>query len=183
MAKNILLNSILVTFGIYLLFKKSMLENDIIKKYGEPRLKKFNLVLAALKKLNLTALKLKFLISQVLLETGFFDSKSNVYDLNNNASGIFWSGSAAQIATGAKKGSKRLSSEGSYYAKYENLDDWAKDYYRIITQYNPKNNPLNSNTITEFTTKLKANNYFTDTIENYLKNITFWYNYLIKINF
>jgi len=180
MNKNIIAVVILVIFGITIFSNKKMIEAAIIKKYGALRAAKFLKVYAAIKNLPLSKKQITFLMSQILVETGFFSSRVKVFDLNNNASGIYYSGSAAQIANGATKGTPRPEKEGGFYAKFDSLTDWAKEYLRVL---NKGSYPLNSNSIEEFTTKLKQNNYFTDTLENYLKNIIFFYNFLIKNKF
>lgn len=180
MNKNIIYAALIVIFGITLFSNKKMIESAILKKYGQTKKDKFFKVYAAIKNLPLSKKVLTFLMSQILVETGFFSSKVKVFDLNNNASGILYTGSAAQIANGATKGSARPESEGGNYAKFNNLNDWAKEYYRVL---NRKSMPLNSNDINEFVTKLKENNYFTDSLENYKKNINFFYNFLIKNKF
>jgi len=180
MNKKLLYSTILNIFGIYILTKKSIIQTEILKKYGPARLNKFNQVLNSLQKLNLSDLKLKFLMAQVLVETGFFDSKSKVYDMNNNASGILYTGSVPQLKNGAKKGTARPFSEKGFYAKFDSLDNWAKEYYRIL---NKNNSPLDSLTIIDFVNKLKQNNYFTDTLEHYTNSIKYFYDFLIKNKF
>jgi len=180
MNKNLIYAVLITIFGITLLSDRKMIEAAILNKYGQIKSNKFFKVLRAIKTLPLSKKQITFLMSQILVETGFFSSKNKVFDLNNNASGILYTGSAAQIANGATKGSERPTNEGGNYARFENLNDWAKEYFRVL---NKKSMPLNSNDINEFVIKLKANNYFTDSLENYKKNINFFYNFLIKNNF
>lgn len=180
MNRNVIYAALIVIFGVTLFSNKKMIEEAILKKYGQIKKDKFFKVLAAIKKLPLSKKQLTFLMSQILVETGFFDARVKVFDLNNNASGIYYSGSAAQIANGATQGTPRPAKEKGYYAKFDSLDNWAKEYYRVL---NRKSMPLNSDNINDFTVKLKQNNYFEDTLFNYLKNINFFYNFLIKNKF
>lgn len=178
MNKNIIAVVILAIFGFSLFSKKSMIKDAILKKYGDLRAAKFFRVYAAIKSLNLTAKQNLFVMSQIMLETGIFSSRVKVFDLNNNASGIYFSGSAAQLANGATRGSLRPASEGGNYANFKNLDDWAKEYLRVL---NKGSFPLTANTITEFNEKLVENRYYDIRgAAQYLKNLTFFYNFLIK---
>lgn len=156
-----------------------MFAQEFLKKYGAERQRKFIQVYAALQKLPLTSFQFTFLLSQILTETGVFSSMSNVFTLNNNASGILYTGSKKQKENNATKGSKRLIIEGGYYAKFRNLDDWAKEYFRIL---NKGSMPIMATNIKNFGFRLKENNYFTDSLEKYQKNLNFFYNFLKKYN-
>jgi hypothetical protein len=180
MNKNVIIAAFIVIFGLSLFKSKGMIQAAILKKYGSLRSTKFFKVLAALKTLNLSAKQLTFLMSQIMVETGVFSSRSTVFDLNNNASGILYTKSSGQLANRATKGTPRSTSEGGNYAKFENLNDWAKEYFRVL---NRKSMPLNANDINDFTNRLKENNYFTDSLETYKKNINFFYNFLINNKF
>ena len=180
MNKNVIIAAFIVIFGISFFKSKNMIQEAITKKYGSIRAGKFFRVLNAIKKLPLSKQQLSFLMAQIMVETGVFTSRVKVFDLNNNASGILYTGSAAQIANGATRGSLRPANEGGNYARFENLDNWAKEYFRVL---NKGVFPLNSSNITEFTTKLKTNKYFADPLDVYLKNITFFYNFIVKNQF
>lgn len=158
---------------------KKMIFEVILKKYGQIRANKFKAVYNALETLNLSKNQLLLTLSQIMQETGVFGSTSNVFSLNNNASGISFSGSAGQLSTGAIKGSPRPLKEGAntFYAKYPNLNSWAKDYMRIL---NKGTMPLNATSTEDFVHRLKLNKYFTDSEANYLKNVKSYYN-LINI--
>lgn len=160
---------------------KNMIQSAIFKKYGTVRSEKFFRVLNAVKKLPLNKKQLEFIMAHIMTETGMFTSRSTVFDLNNNASGIYYSGSAAQKANGATKGTLRPASEGGNYARFQSLDNWAKEYFRVL---NKGSFPLTAKNIIEYNDKLKINNYYdTRGAANYLKNITFFYNFLIKNKF
>jgi len=177
MNKNFLFTAILFLIGFSLLNKKNVIYLAIQKKYGELKAIKFKRVENAVNLLPITKKAKSFLMAQILVETGFFNSKNKVFELNNNASGILYTGSSGQISNGATKGSERPTKEGGNYAKFENLNDWAKEYYRVL---NRGVMPLNAININDFAGKLKLNNYFTDSLEVYRKNLNFFYNFLIK---
>lgn len=142
-------------------------------------------ILTALEKQNLTPEQIKFALSQILLETGEFSSKSNVAKLNNNYTGIKFINKPYQIAV---KGSPVPPSERvkpdntpyNFYAKFDNIGDWAKDYIRIL---NLRGKPIQSDTLEQFHNKLTKNKYYDTSnqnkIDNYLKNLRFYYNKLI----
>lgn len=180
MNKNFLYAAALVFLGITLFDKKKVIYNAIAEKYGSIKKRKFQAVERALKTLPISKKQLEFLMSQVLLETDFFSSNNKVFDLNNNASGIYYTGSEGQLKNGATKGSPRPAKEGGNYAKFNSLNDWAKEYFRVL---NRKSMPLDANNIVDFGLRLKNNNYFTDSLETYQKNLNFFYNYLIKNGF
>jgi len=165
------------TFNSDQLRRKKMIFEAIYKKYGANRLGKFAKVYEALESLKLSDLQFKLALIQIMQETGVFASTSKVYDLNTNASGITFSGSEAQLKTGAIKGSLRPTNEGGNYAKYPTLRAWAVDYLRIL---NKGVFPLTAKTPLEFAQKLKQNKYYTDSVENYSKNLNFYYNLINK---
>jgi len=159
-----------------------MIFDVIFKKYNATAAKNVQAVYDALVKSGLPIQTIKLAIAQVLHETEHFDPKaSKVAALNNNFSGISWSGSAAQKATGATQGSARSQSEGGYYAKYPNVLSWAKDYIRIL---NLKNRPIDAKDVNDFVNRLAKNNYFDikqpNATLNYLNNVTFYHTLLTK---
>jgi hypothetical protein len=165
--------------------KKSMIKELFTKKYGATVANTVLAIFNALAKSGLPLQTIKYCISQIMLETGNLDPKvSKVSLLNGNYSGITWSGSDAQRATGATKGSPRPKDEGSNYAKYPNVASWAKDYIRIL---NRKSKPIAATNISEFASRLAANGYYdTDpvkrpnAIKNYTNSLTTYYNFLTK---
>ena len=116
-----------------------------------------------------------------MFRTDFNPKTSAVAELNTNYSGITWTGSPAQRATGATKGSVRPTLEGGNYAKYPNVLAWAKDYIRIL---NLKSKPIQATGVNDFVSRLAKNNYFDvsrpNATTNYLKNVTFYHNLLTK---
>ena len=117
--------------------------------------------------------KLELALTQVAHETGDFDS--SVFNENNNASGIMYINNSKKQKN-ATKGKPFPSKEGKYfYANFKSLDDWAKDFIRIVQNY------LNKATIiNEYASLLKENKYYTDNVSNYLKGLNFNYNKLLK---
>jgi hypothetical protein len=103
-----------------------------------------------------------YLVAQVAYETG--DFKSKLLKDHNNASGIVFTGRASQ--KNAVKG-RPLPEDGRYfYAKFATLNDWAKDYMRVL---NLKAKPIQANSPDDFITRLKSNGYFTAPVELYKK--------------
>lgn len=105
-------------------------------------------------------------VAQVLHETGGPKFNSAVALQNNNLSGIKWINASFQKATQGIK-----SPEGNYYAKFDTVQDWAKDYKRILS-FGSK--PINAKDSTDFATRLRQNTYFTDTVGNYLNGLNYW---------
>lgn len=179
MKNNYLVIGILVYLGYILSAKRLNMNLDILKqKFGSLRTSKFEKVYNALKNLPLNDLQFKLVLAQVLYETGFFSSTSNVFDLNNNASGVIYTGSVAQLKNNAIKGSKRMKIEGGYYAKFPTLTDWANEHLRVL---NRKTMPLMAIDTNDFATRLKQNNYYTDGIENYRKGVNMYFNIINKL--
>jgi hypothetical protein len=103
-----------------------------------------------------------YLVAQVAYETG--DFKSKLLKDHNNASGIVYTGRASQ--KNAVKG-RPLPEDGRYfYAKFATLNDWAKDYMRVL---NLKAKPIQATSADDFITRLKSNGYFTAPVELYKK--------------
>ena len=95
--------------------------------------------------------------AQIMHETGGMTS-SLATNGSNNLSGIkYYSG-----MSGATQGS--ASSDGGYYAKFNSLDDYAKEFASIL-----KNDGIGSNTKTvdEYATALKNHSYFTAGLSEY----------------
>lgn len=160
--------------------KRKMIFEIILKKYGPKRTAKFEMVYNALKQLKLSDLQFNFTLAQMMQETGVFVKENGVFEKNTNASGISWSGSPGQLATGATRGTARPVSEGknTYYAKYPNLSAWAKDYMRIL---NKGSMPLNATTPEDFVHRLKQNKYFTEKEEIYRKNVQSYYKLITNV--
>ena len=120
-------------------------------------------IIDALQNLGLNEFQIKLALSQILFETGQFSSKSKVAKLNNNYSGIKWINKPYQVAT---KGSdvpidERVSPANTaynFYAKFDDVAQWAKDYVRILNL--GKNKPLQANTLVDYHARITANKYY-----------------------
>lgn len=112
--------------------------------------------------------QLKFALAQLLFETGRFTAKSKVATENNNYSGIKWLNKKYQKASKGTLApqSERVSDINSpvnYYAKFDNIDDYAKDLVRILSlkrSANLSGSPATASTLTAFVDRLALNNYF-----------------------
>lgn len=117
-------------------------------------------------KQGLSGNKLQFAMAQVAHETGGFNSRVSTVD--NNFSGIKYIGKPL-VQKNASKGSKSPE-KNSYYARFSNVNDWARDYIRILNN----SSALAAKNITDFSQRLKKGGYFTDSIENYTKGLIAW---------
>ena len=108
---------------------------------------------------------LPFLMAQVAHETGDFDS--NVYRNNTNMSGITYINKPAKQKN-ASRGTALPKSEWSapdkpiYYAKFNTLEDWARDYLRLVGSPVQK-----AKSIEEYAKLLKDRGYYTATLKSY----------------
>ena len=117
-----------------------------------------------IKKQGLPSSFLNLAMLQLAHETGGFNSRVSRL---NNLSGIKFS----KNGFGYDSGVKPPPNEGNTsYAAYKSLNDWAKDYIRIVR----KSGAQNAKTIQEFAAKLKAARYYGDTVERYTKGLLSW---------
>lgn len=121
----------------------------------------------ALLSAGMSAAFLPLALAQLAHETAGF--KSRVMAVDNNLSGIKFINSAT-IQKGATKGS--ASPEGNYYARFESINAWARDYIRIISR--GTNPPIKATDTATLATRLKANGYYTDTVSNYAAALKSW---------
>ena len=116
--------------------------------------------------------QINYALAQLLFETGKFTTGSQVAQLNNNYSGINWINKPYQHAT---KGSPKPSSEGGgYYAHFENMDDWAKDFMRILSLQRSANlvgPPITADTLQKYVDRLSLNGYFASDKTAYFKGL------------
>lgn len=190
MKKNFIVGLFFVTLLLYSqgLFdgydkKKKMLFDVILKKYGAIKAGYLTSIFDALKSLNLPIETIRLALSQVMHETGVFSGKQRASTVNN-FSGITYSGSPLQLATGAKKSNIALPTAEQpktgakiYYAAYPSVLNWAKDYIRILQK---GSKPIQAASPQDFALRLKKNNYYTDSVENYSKGLTLFHNFLTK---
>jgi hypothetical protein len=128
--------------------------------------------------------KIPYLLAQVAHETGNFNlSASKQLRDHNNASGIVWSNTVNQKKYATKSDSEipetiNNGSEGNhyFYAQYDSLDNWAKDYIRILNNHG---NALQAISIEDFLNRLYNNgvkSYFSSTYDSYSAAVNKWYN-------
>jgi hypothetical protein len=157
--------------------KRKMLFDVILKKYGAQKASILNTVYDSLIKAGVPGSSIKLAIAQVMHETGVLSGKQRASKVNN-FSGITYSGSPQQKATGAKKSNIELpEAKGTFYASYDNPVNWAKDYVRILSK---GAEPIKAQSPANFAYKLKLNKYYTAPLEDYTKGLTFFYNFLTK---
>lgn len=109
---------------------------------------------------------LPFIVAQVAHETADFNSRL-LYD-HNNATGITFA-NKPKMQKNAVKGRPLPEAPQYNYARFDTLNDWAVDYLRLINK--GKNKPLAALTVDDYIVRLKANNFFTDTIERYTAGV------------
>lgn len=157
--------------------KRQMLLDVISKKYGQIKANKLLTVYDALKKSGLPIDSLRLALSQVMHETGVFSGKQSASNYNN-FSGIKFSGSKEQLATGAYKSPVSAKEDRtSFYAGYPNALSWAKDYIRIISR---GSKPIHASTPEEFAKRLKQNKYYQDAESVYANALKLFSNLLSK---
>lgn len=137
-------------------------------KFTKPESVKLSILESALIKAGLKDPVLKFALAQLLFETGRFTAKSKIASENNNYSGIKFLNKSYQKAS---KGSlappnERVSDINSplnYYAKFASVDDWAKDFVRIISLQRSGNlagKPVDAISLKTYIDRLALNKYF-----------------------
>lgn len=169
--------------------RKKMIFDAILKKYGQEKASKMNSVYDALVRAGMPLNAVKLAVSQVMAETGVFSGKQRA-STYNNFTGITWSGSKEQRATGAQKSPVALplaeqpkdKTTGKpivsyYYAQYPEKLNWAKDYIRILSR---GASPITATGPADFAYKLKLNKYYTADLGQYTKLLTFFHNFLTK---
>jgi len=162
---------ILLTIGgvvIYQFLKAGSMSNKF-SKFSEPVALKLLALQNALMRLGVKQPQLDFVLSQILHETGVFTSRSKVARENNNYTGIKWLNKSYQLAT---KGTRVPDSEfdfrnperpTNFYAKFDSIDGWAKDFLRIVSLKRSGNNlgrPIEAITLPDYVSRLKANGFF-----------------------
>jgi hypothetical protein len=106
---------------------------------------------------GITGDTLKFLLAQILVETGLFTNVANMnaVDNLNNYAGI--------------------SSNGQLRA-YGTISDFVDDYLRVLNL--PNNYPIQATDINDFNARLKANGYYEDSATTYGNNLVYYFNLL-----
>lgn len=168
--------------AIYIINKGRKMNNKFVNFTSEEQ-DKLNAIYNGLIKAGLKEPVINFALSQILWETGRFSKKSNVAKLNNNYSGIKYICKPYQIAT---KGSLVPKSEQqlpenkctNFYAKFDSIDAYCKDYVRILSI---RNKPINATTIEDYNDRLFKNSYYGITPSSkaiYLKGLKYYLNLL-----
>lgn len=163
---------------IYNILKAGSMANKFVRFTNLEALKLLSLQ-SSLIKAGLKDPQLNFALAQLLFETGKFSKKSQVAANNNNYSGIKWINASRQHAT---KGTlvpegervKDPKSPLNYYAHFEDMNDWAKDFVRILSLQRSVNNigkPIEATTLDQYVKRLKLNQYFGDTESVYLNGL------------
>jgi len=190
MKKNFIVGLFFVTLLLYSqgLFdgfdkKRKMLFEAMLKKYGAAKASLLSAIYSSLQAQGLPAVTIRLAISQVMFETGVFANKQRA-SKGNNFSGITYSGSAAQLATGAQKSDVALPAAEQpktgpkvFYAKYPSITNWTKDYLRILSR---GAKPIQAATPEDFAKRLKKNGYYTAQESVYAKGLQFFNNLLTK---
>jgi hypothetical protein len=115
--------------------------------------------------LKLSLTQLRILLAQILQESGLFTSKPNLKLI-----GTFHN------YTGIKGNSKWKAAAGSVYVKYPTVEDYVKDYLRILSLDFGSGKPLESVDPQQFVTRLNVNGYFAkSSLPDYKKNIPVLY--------
>lgn len=118
---------------------------------------------------------LRLIIPQVAHETAGFKHRLSQPPINN-MSGIKYS---PKTAIKGERDSGIKSPEGNNYSSFDTLDVWANRHFNIVSR--GTNKPLDASNLTEFAKRLKANKYYTDTVENYTKGLISWDRQLSKV--
>lgn len=154
---------------------KKMSSATMFRNFSNAEAIKLIALTDSLERAGFTGDRLRWAIASLLHETGRFTARSNVARLNNNYSGIKWLNRARQ--KNATKGSPVPPSERfgpadnplNFYAKFNTVDDWAKDYYRIVSTFGAK--PIEADTVENWVTRLKQNKYFGGSESGYLRGV------------
>ena len=173
--------AILLTGGLLLIYAASKATANKYLNFAPGVALKLGVAANALQNAGIDATRLKFALSQLLLETGQFTKASNVSTLNNNFSGIRYINKPYQKATQGSPvpPSERIAPANNplnYYAKFASVQDWANDYKRILSL---KSQPIKAETLTDFNARLALNGYYDTRRPNAANN---YYN-LLKFYF
>jgi len=114
-------------------------------------------------KLGVNSDAIPFIVSQIAFETNYFSSNSFLKD--HNPAGITWNinyktrpGTSIGISRGR---------EGGNYVHFDDYTTGSKDMIRILSKQSIYGKPIDATDIIDFAQRLKANNYFTDSITVY----------------
>lgn len=126
-------------------------------------------VYQALKNAGFPTTILPIAYAQSAMESGGFNSAIAIDD--NNYSGILFINKPYQKATRSLL--HKLTDSGLYVAHYDTIQDWANDFKRVLSI--GTNKPIDSTSITQYFTRLKANNYYgNESIASYMGKVKGW---------
>jgi len=114
-------------------------------------------------KLGVNPDAIPFIISQIAFETNYFSSNSFLKD--HNPAGITWNINY-KTRQGATVGISR-GREGGNYVHFDTYTTAAKDLIRILSKPSVYGKPIDATDIIDYSQRLKANNYYTDSITVY----------------
>lgn len=127
-----------------------------------------------LKENGIPLTQLNNVLLQVAHETGGFKSRMSTY---NNMSGIKY---RSKTAIKGESDSGVRSPEGDNYSKFDTVGDWAKRHFMIVNR--GANKPVLATTPEDYAFRLKANKYYTDTLQNYTKGLLSWQPQINKLS-
>jgi flagellum-specific peptidoglycan hydrolase FlgJ len=104
-----------------------------------------------------------FIVSQIAFETNWFSS--NVFKVDHNPAGITWNINY-KSRPGATLGLSR-GREGGNYVHFDSYANGAKDLIRILSKVSVYGKSIDATDIIDYSQRLKANNYYTDSITVY----------------
>ena len=140
-------------------------------------------VKALLLKAGFPAENIKLFLAQAMTESGGKSFNSNVAVKNNNLTGIVFIGKAFQ--KNAKQGLPMpkaditVKSGKGFYAHFNTLQDWANDYYRILSLDRGAGKPINATTTADLAHRLKVNGYYGASESDYAKLLSINHNKIV----
>lgn len=157
----VIYGGIIVLFMLLSGFAKSSGAVDLsglIAQYGSDNVQRLQNVTNVLSTSGLSVEQLKYLLAQILVETGLFTGNPNYHatDTLNNFAGI-------------------SNSDGSL-KQYASINDFVTDYLRILNK--APFYPIEAITVDDFNARLKGNHYYTDSETTYGNNLNYYYSLL-----
>lgn len=138
---------------------------SLASTYGSDNVQPIQSLYTVLSNAGLTSLQVQLLLSQAIHETGLFTSNPNWKNVgNNNMAGITAHGSYP-------------ADSGGTYAMYPDLNTFVNDWLSPAV-LDKGSYPLNASSPLDFATRLKANNYYGDSLANYSADLQKWFNVL-----
>lgn len=133
----------------------------------------FQAISSALQRAGLKGNELVLALAQIAHESAGFTDKKIKSHLN--PSGIVYAGSAKQ--KGATRGNPLPENRKYNYAKFDTINDWAKDYIRIVGK-----TLKSASSATDFAKKLGNKGYYEvssrypNAVQNYANALNYWAN-------